>query len=201
MPLYADSLQNLINLLNRLPGIGPKSAERLAFFIVKMSDDERQQLIKALMEVKSGIKQCAICGQWNSNSPCKICGDAKRDHSFLSVVAETQDLAAVERTNEFHGIYHVLGGTLNPLTGITADDLNIKSLLARLQKNQPAIKEVIFALNPDVEGETTILYLAKILKPFKIKLTRLARGLPLGADLEYADEVTLADAFKGRRTL
>ncbi|MFA6588080.1 MAG: recombination mediator RecR [Patescibacteria group bacterium] len=201
MALYADSLQNLIDLLNRLPGIGPKSAERLAFYLVKIRDDDRQQLIKALASVKDGIKQCAFCGQWNSNSPCKICKDEKRDHAMLCVVAETQDLVAVERTNEFHGVYHVLGGTLNPITGITAEDLNIKSLVAKLQKTKPQIKEVIFALNPDVEGETTILYLTKTLRPLNVKLSRLARGLPLGADLEYADEVTLGDALKGRKTL
>jgi len=201
MAIYADSLQNLIDWLNRLPGIGPKSAERLAFYLVKMREDDRQQLMKAIAEVKNGVKRCQICGQWNSASPCKICSNKSRDASQICVVAETQDLAAVERTGEFHGVYHVLGGTLNPLTGITADDLNVNSLTLRIKNKKPEIKEAIFALNPDVEGETTILYLTKLLRPFQIKMTRLARGLPLGADLEYADEVTLGDALKGRRTL
>ncbi|RJO59576.1 recombination protein RecR [Candidatus Parcubacteria bacterium] len=201
MALYAESLQNLIDALNRLPGIGPKSAERLAFHIVKMRDDDRKLLTKHILEVKDRIKKCAVCGQWNSSSPCKICLDEKRDRTLIGVVAETQDLAAIERTGEFWGVYHVLGGVLNPLTGVTADDLNINGLLNRIKNSEPPIVEVIFALNPDVEGETTILYLAKLLRPLKIKLSRLARGLPLGADLEYADEVTLGDALKGRRSI
>ncbi len=201
MPRYADSIQNLVNLLNRLPGIGPKSAERLAFHLVKLSDDEREQLVRALQNVKAGVKRCATCGQWSGTSPCRICGDTNRDHTQLCVVAETQDLAAIERTREFHGVYHVLGGVLNPLTGVTGEDLNMAALTTRLEQSTPKITEVIFGLNPDVEGETTMLYLTKLLRPLQVKLTRLARGLPLGANLEYADEVTLGDALKGRRTL
>jgi recombination protein RecR len=201
MPRYADSIQSLVDLLNRLPGIGPKSAERLAFHIVKLSDDEREQLVRALQNVKAGVKRCAICGQWGGASPCRLCSDKNRDHTQLCVVAETQDLAAIERTQEYHGVYHVLGGVLNPLTGVTGEDLNINTLTARIEKSNPKITEVIFGLNPDVEGETTILYLTKLLRPLQIKLTRLARGLPLGANLEYADEVTLGDALKGRRVL
>lgn len=201
MPRYADSIQSLVDLLNRLPGIGPKSAERLAFYIVKLSDDEREQLVRALQNVKAGVKRCSLCSQWSGASPCHLCADKNRDHAQLCVVAETQDLAAIERTHEYHGVYHVLGGVLNPLTGVTGEDLNIGTLTARIEKGNPKITEVIFGLNPDVEGETTILYLTKLLRPLQVKLTRLARGLPLGANLEYADEVTLGDALKGRRTL
>ena len=201
MPRYANSIQTLIDQLNRLPSIGPKSAERLAFHIVRMTDDERQQLAHALQDVKANVKSCNVCGQWSGSSPCNICGNTQRDHSQICVVAETQDLAAIERTGEFHGVYHVLGGVLNPLTGVTAENLNVKNLQARVEKSTPKVTEVIFGLNPDVEGETTILYLTKLLRPREVKLTRLARGLPLGANLEYADEVTLGDSLKGRKTL
>lgn len=201
MPRYADSIQRLIDQLNRLPGIGPKSAERLAFYLVKVSADTREQLIRSIQDVQANVVRCGVCGQWGSKTPCHICGDAQRDHGQICVVAETQDLAAIERTHEFHGVYHVLNGVLNPLTGVTGDDLNIAPLVSRVQAANPKVTEVIFGLNPDVEGETTMLYLTKLLRPLEIKLTRLARGLPLGADLEYADEVTLGDALKGRRAI
>ncbi len=201
MPRYADSIQALIDRLNRLPGIGPKSAERLAFHLIRISDDEREQLVRALSNVKHNVKKCSVCGQLSGGSPCGICANDQRDHGQICVVAETQDLAAIERTSEFHGVYHVLGGVLNPIAGVTGEDLNVGALVTRVQKATPKITEVIFGLNPDVEGETTILYLTKLLRPLNVKLTRLARGLPLGANLEYADEVTLGDALKGRRTL
>jgi recombination protein RecR len=198
---YAEAIQTLIDRLNRLPGIGPKSAERLAFHLVKMPSTDRELLVRAIASVQAGVKRCNVCGQWGSTSPCDICADSRRDHSVICVVAETQDLVAIERTHEFHGVYHVLGGVLNPLAGITGDDLNIQTLQARLQNKEKKVVEVIFGLNPDLEGETTILYLTKLLRPLEIKLTRLARGLPLGSNLEYADEVTLGDAMKGRRAV
>lgn len=201
MPRYAESIQQLIDLLNRLPGIGPKSAERLAFHIVKLTADEREYLVRAIQNVAANVRRCTTCNQWSTASPCSICNDKTRDRAQLCVVAETQDVAAIERTGEYRGLYHVLGGVLNPLTGVTGDDLNIQPLIARVQSSTPKIAEVIFGLNPDVEGESTILYLTKLLRPSAAKLSRLARGLPLGADLEYADEVTLGDALKGRRTL
>jgi len=201
MPRYADSIQKLIDQLNRLPGIGPKSAERLAFHLVKVNADTRDQLIRSLQDVQTGVVRCGVCGQWGNKAVCHICGDAKRDPAQICVVAETQDLAAIERTHEYHGVYHVLNGVLNPLTGVTGEDLNVTSLVQRVKKTSPKVTEVIFGLNPDVEGETTMLYLTKILRPLKVKLTRLARGLPLGSNLEYADEVTLGDALKGRRTV
>lgn len=201
MPRYADSIQRLIDQLNRLPGIGPKSAERLAFHLIKVNADTREQLVRSIHEVTANVVKCAVCGQWGNQTPCHICGDQKRDQTQICVVAETQDVAAIERTHEFHGVYHVLNGVLNPLTGVTGDDLNVSSLLARIQKTEPKVTEVIFGLNPDVEGETTMLYLTKLLRPLDVKLTRLARGLPLGSNLEYADEVTLGDALKGRRTV
>lgn len=201
MPRYAESIQQLIDVLNRLPGIGPKSAERLAFHFVKLSTDERDRFVHAIQQVTTNVRRCTTCSQWSNASPCAICADQSRDTTLLCVVAETQDVAAIERTGEYRGRYLVLGGVLNPLTGVTGDDLNVKALLTRVQSADPKIAEVIFGLNPDVEGESTILYLTKLLRPLNIKLTRLARGLPLGADLEYADEVTLGDALKGRRVL
>ncbi|MEK7569972.1 MAG: recombination mediator RecR [Patescibacteria group bacterium] len=201
MPRYADSIQRLIDQLNRLPGIGPKSAERLAFHLIKVNADSRDLLVRAIQDVHTNVVRCAVCGQWGNKTPCHICGDPKRDPAQICVVAETQDLAAIERTHEFHGVYHVLNGVLNPLTGVTGDDLNVASLVSRVQKTEPRVTEVIFGLNPDVEGETTMLYLTKLLRPLDVKLTRLARGLPLGSNLEYADEVTLGDALKGRRTV
>jgi recombination protein RecR len=198
---YADSIQELIDRLIRLPSIGPKSAERLAFHMVKMPKADREQLARAIGNVQTGVQRCTVCGQWSSTAPCSICADSRRDHAVLCVVAETQDLVAIERTHEFHGVYHVLGGVLNPIAGITGDDLNIQTLLSRMKGTDPKVSEVIFGLNPDLEGETTILYLTKLLRPLDVKLTRLARGLPLGSDLEYADEVTLGDAMKGRRVV
>lgn len=201
MPRYAESIQRLVDQLNRLPGIGPKSAERLAFHLVKLSAGEREQLVHAIQSIAASVRQCATCGQWGGSSPCGICADTSRDATQLCVVAETQDVAAIERTGEYRGRYHVLGGVLNPLTGVTGEDLSVPPLLARVQADTPRVTEVIFGLNPDVEGESTILYLTKLLKPLNVKLTRLARGLPLGADVEYADEVTLGDALKGRRAV
>lgn len=201
MPNYADAIQELIERLNRLPGIGPKSAERLAFHLVKAPVTEREQLTRAIANVQTGVHRCSTCGQWSGADPCRICADIKRNPALLCVVAETQDVAAIERTHEFRGFYHVLGGVINPLAGITGEDLHVDKLLARLKAPDVKITEVIFGLNPDLEGETTMLYLTKLLRPLNVKLTRLARGLPMGSNLEYADEVTLGDAMKGRRTV
>lgn len=204
MSKFPSSIQNLIDEFNKLPGIGPKTAEKLVFYLLKQSKTELSSFAQALEHVKDRITICSLCQNIAEKSPCHICQDPKRDKTTICIVAETQDMAMIESTGEYHGLYHILGGTLNTLEGITPDQLKIKELLARIipplnKGGQGGVKEIILALNPDLEGETTILYLTKILKPYKVRITRLARGLPMGSDLEYADEVTLSNALKGRR--
>jgi recombination protein RecR len=204
MSKFPSSIQNLIDEFNKLPGIGPKTAEKLVFYLLKQSKTELSSFAQALEHVKDRITICSLCQNIAEKSPCHICQDPKRDKTTICIVAETQDMAVIESTGEYHGLYHILGGTLNTLEGITPDQLKIKELLARIipplnKGGQGGVKEIILALNPDLEGETTILYLTKILKPYKVRITRLARGLPMGSDLEYADEVTLSNALKGRR--
>jgi recombination protein RecR len=207
MTKFPSSIQNLINEFNKLPGIGPKTAEKLVLYLLKQPKEELARFAEALINVKSKLTVCSECQNIAEKNPCDICANPKRDRTFLCVVAEPQDMIIIESTGDYNGLYHILDGTLNTLEGIMPDQLKIKELVNRL-KNPPrppfvkgAIKEVILALNPDMEGETTILYLTKILKPYNIKITRLARGLPMGSDLEYADEATLSNALKGRREI
>jgi recombination protein RecR len=192
----AESIEQLAEQFSRLPGIGRKTAHRLALYILKMSRDEVVALAKALVNVKDKVRYCSVCSNITESDPCPICSNTKREQLSICVVEEPHDVIAIEKTHEFKGLYHVLGGALSPLDGIGPDDLKIKELLQRL--SQAAIEEVILALNPNVEGEATTLYLSRLLKPLGIKITRIARGLPVGSDLEFADEATLSRALEGR---
>ena len=193
------SVKKLVEQLNILPGIGPKTATRLAFFMLKKNQAELERFADAVRDAKKDLKICSICLNISQTNPCTICSDASRDRQIICVVSESQDLQSLERTNEYRGLYHVLGGVLNPLEGITPESLNIKQLINRLETD--GIKEIILGFNPDLEGESTAMYLQKLLKTSNVKITRLAKGLPSGADIEYADEVTLASALKNRREL
>jgi len=192
----AESIEQLAEQFAQLPGIGRKTAHRLALYILKMSRDEVVTMAKALVNVKDKVRYCTICSNITETDPCAICSNAKRERSFICVVEEPHDVLAIEKTNEFKGLYHVLGGALSPLDGIGPEELKIKELLQRISSS--TIEEIILALNPNVEGETTTLYLSRLLKPLGIKITRIARGLPVGSDLEFADEATLSRAFEGR---
>lgn len=191
----SESISNLIDELSKMPGIGPKSAQRLAFYILKVSRQEARSLSEAITAVKEKVRRCSACFNLTEEDPCAICRDEKRDRSTVCVVEEANDVLAVEKSSEYRGLYHVLGGALSPLDGIGPDELHIKELLERLGTG---IKEVILATNPNVEGEATALYLTGLLKPLHIRITRVARGLPVGGDLEYADQATLARALEGR---
>ncbi|HSA07521.1 MAG TPA: recombination mediator RecR [Candidatus Gastranaerophilales bacterium] len=197
MTHYSKPLARLVEELQKLPGIGPKSAQRMAFYILKMPLNEVQKFTDAILEAKEKIKYCRNCFNMSSENPCEICVDDKRNRAIICIVAETKDLIALERTREYKGSYHVLQGLISPLDGITPDDLRIKELFERL-KNED-IEEIILALNPSIEGEATSMYLTKLIKPLGVKVSRIAFGLPMGADLEYADELTLARALEGRR--
>ncbi|MCX5751686.1 MAG: recombination mediator RecR [Candidatus Saganbacteria bacterium] len=193
---YADSFQKLIDELKKMPGVGPKSAQRLAFYILSLPNAEVQSLIKSLIEVKEKMKYCGSCYNLTDVDPCKICSDSSRDPHALCVVADPKDLIAVERSGSFKGLYHVLGGLISPLDGMGPESLRIKELLGRLRNG---VKEVILATNPTTEGEATSMYLSNLIKPLGVKITRIAYGLPVGADMDYADEVTLTKSFEGRR--
>jgi recombination protein RecR len=195
MVYTAESIEHLAEQFAQLPGIGRKTAHRLALYILKLSRDEVVTLAKALVDVKDKVRYCSICSNITETDPCGVCSNPKRDRSSICVVEEPNDVLAVERTNEFKGLYHVLGGALSPLDGVGPEDLRIKELLQRMDTN---VEEVILALNPNVEGEATTLYLSKLLKPLNVKVTRIARGLPVGSDLEFADEATLTRAIEGR---
>ena len=197
MDALPESLNRLIDGLSDFPGIGKKTAERMAFYLLKSNDGWAQNLAKAIMDVKEQIHECPICHNISDTSPCSICSDAKRDPSLLCVVEDTTDLVVFEKTNHFRGKYHVLGGVLSPLDGIGPEDLHFDTLLERINGEE----EVIIATNPSAEGETTALYLAKLLKEHNIKVTRLASGIPVGGDLEYTDEATLVSALEGRREI
>ncbi|WP_129723853.1 recombination mediator RecR [Xylanivirga thermophila] len=199
MDYYIEPIAKLINELSKLPGVGNKTAQRLAFYIVNMSDDEAKELSKSIVEVKGKIKYCSVCGNITDTDPCNICSNTNRDVSTICVVKDAKDVIAMERTRDFHGVYHVLNGTISPMEGIGPDDIRIKELLMRVQDED--INEVILATNPDVEGEATAVYISKLLKPLGIKTTRIAHGIPVGGDLEYADEVTLSKALEGRREM
>lgn len=203
MSKFPLPLQSLIDYFSSLPGIGPKTALRFVFYLLKQPKEEVEKFSAALGAVKSSVFTCGICHNFSEKNPCPICADSRRDHSSICVVSEHQDLPVIENTNDFHGTYHVLGGVLDPLHGVTPDQLKIRELVDRIKNSNGAIKEIILALNPDLEGETTMLYLTKLIKSFgkPIKITRLARGLPMGSDLEYADEVTVSDALKGRKEI
>jgi recombination protein RecR len=192
----AESIEQLAEQFAQLPGIGRKTAHRLALYILKMSRDEVATLAKALINVKDKVRYCSVCSNITEADPCSICANTKRDRTSICVVEEPNDVLAIEKTNEFRGLYHVLGGALSPLDGIGPDDLKIKELLQRLANAN--IEEIILALNPNVEGEATTLYLSRLFKPLGIKVTRIARGLPVGSDLEFADEATLTRAIEGR---
>jgi recombination protein RecR len=191
-----DPLLRLIEELQRLPGIGPKGAQRLAFHILRTPRDEANRLIDAVREVKECVTYCSICSNITDADPCAFCRSDSRDHHTICVVEEPQNVAAVEKSREFKGVYHVLMGALSPLQGIGPDDLKIKGLLARISNG---VTEVILATNPNVEGEATAIYLARLLKPLGVKVTRIAMGVPVGSDLEYTDEVTMHKAMEGRR--
>lgn len=193
---YTKPLAKLIECFQCLPSIGPKTATRLALHILKMPLNKVEEFSSALMEAKTKIKYCETCFNISASSPCEICEDNSRNKKVICVVSETKDLMAIEKTNEYHGLYHVLQGLISPIDGIGIDDLRIKELLYRINQNET--QEVILALNPSVEGEATSMYLNKLLKPFNIKITRIAFGLPMGSELEYADEMTLARALESR---
>ncbi|HET7875908.1 MAG TPA: recombination mediator RecR [Methylomirabilota bacterium] len=199
MAYYPEPVARLIEALQRLPGIGPKTAQRLTFFLLKRPSEEVAALADALGQLKSSIVHCTICFNVTEEDPCRICRDPQRDRRALCVVEEPNDLLALERTGEFRGRYHVLLGALSPLDGIGPEDLRVRELLTRLEGER--VEEVILATNPSVEGEATAIYLAKLLKPLGVRITRIARGLPVGGDLEYADEVTLSKALEGRREM
>jgi recombination protein RecR len=197
--MYEGVVQDLIDELGRLPGVGPKSAQRIAFHLLQADSVDVTRLVNALVEVKEKVRFCSICGNVAEAELCRICSDPRRDLTCICVVEEPKDVVAVERTREFRGRYHVLGGAISPIEGVGPDDLRIKELLTRLADGD--VTEVIVATDPNLEGEATATYLARLLRPMELKVTRLASGLPVGGDLEYADEVTLGRAFEGRRVL
>lgn len=195
--MYEGAVQELIDELGRLPGVGPKSAQRLAFHILEADPQDMRRLVEAITTVKERVKFCTVCGNVTEQELCNICRDPRRDPAIICVVEESKDVLAVERTRSFRGRYHVLGGAINPIAGVGPEQLRIRELLTRL--NDGEIQEVIIATDPNLEGEATATYLARMLKTIGIAVTRLASGLPVGGDLEYADEVTLGRAFEGRR--
>lgn len=197
--MYAEPLARLIEELSKMPTVGPKTAQRLAFYILRMAPEDAAKLSQAILDAKARIRYCSICFHITDVDPCSICSGSNRTRSMICVVEDPRDVMAMERTREYKGLYHVLHGAISPLDGIGPDDLKIAELLNRLRTGE--VKEIIVATNPRVEGEATAIYLAKILKPLGVKVTRIAHGLPVGGDLEYADEVTLAKAFEGRREM
>jgi recombination protein RecR len=197
--VYEGAVQDLIDELGRLPGVGPKSAQRIAFHLLSADPVDVRRLVSALTEVKDKVRFCTICGNVSEQDECRVCRDPRRDLAIICVVEEPKDVVAIERTREFRGRYHVLGGAISPIEGIGPDDLRIRELMVRLADN--VVTELIIATDPNLEGEATATYLARLIKPMGLKVTRLASGLPVGGDLEYADEVTLGRAFEGRRLL
>lgn len=193
------SLERLIDQFYRLPGIGRKSATRLAFHVLNYSEQEREDFIQVLRDIQGNVKRCNICGDYSEEELCPICGDEARDHRTICVVEDSRDIISLEKTRKYRGLYHVLGGKLAPLQGITPDKLNLKPLLERIAKEE--IQEIILALNPDLEGETTAMYLVRLLKPFEIKLTKIASGIPMGGNLEFADSATIARALDARQEI
>ena len=199
MKQYPRPLAKLMGELSKLPGIGYKTAQRLAFHILSLDDSEAEGLAEAISVAKREMKYCSVCGNLTDQDPCLICSDKSRRDDVICVVESPRDVAAMERIKDFNGLYHVLHGVISPMDGIGPEDINLKSLISRLQ--QTDVKELIVATNPNIEGEATAMYIARLIKPAGIKVTRIAHGLPVGGDLEYADEVTLLKAVEGRREL
>ena len=197
--MYEGVIQDLIDELGRLPGVGPKSAQRIAFHVLQTDPIDVRRLVAALTEVIDKVRFCVTCGNVSQDELCRICADPRRDRTVLCVVEEPKDVVAIEKTREFRGRYHVLGGAISPIEGIGPDDLRVKELITRLASAE--VTEIILATDPNLEGEATATYLARLLKPMGLRVTRLASGLPVGGDLEYADELTLGRAFEGRRLL
>jgi len=191
----SEAVERAIHELSKLPGIGRKSAQRHVFYLLKVSEEEVNALAQSIIDLKIKVRHCSICFNITEQDPCPFCTSETRNRAIICVVEEANDVVALEKTGEYKGLYHVLGGVLSPLDGIGPDDLHIKELLTRVDEH---VKEIIIATNPSTEGEATAIYLSKLLKPFNIKMTRIARGIPVGADLEYADEVTLSRALEGR---
>ena len=194
--MYEGPVQDLIDELGRLPGVGPKSAQRIAFHLLDADKDEVQQLVDAISTVKTSVSFCVVCGNVTEQEECAICRDARRDRSVICVVEESKDVMAIERTRSYRGLYHVLGGAISPLQGVGPDQLRIRELMTRL--SDETVQEIVLATDPNLEGEATATYLSRMLKTLGIRVTRLASGLPVGGDLDYADEVTLGRAFEGR---
>lgn len=199
MPKFPKPIEDLIAQLGTLPGVGPKTAERYAFSLLKRTQEERSRIATAILAADGNLRVCSTCRNYTEADPCLVCADPKRDRELICVVATEQDLIAVEHTGEYRGLYHILGGALSPADGILPEDLAIRELLTRVRDRAP--REVMLAFDQTVEGESTMLYLSRLLRPFGIRSTRLARGLPIGSELSYADELTLSDAIKGRREL
>ena len=197
--MYEGVVQDLIDELGRLPGVGPKGAQRIAFHLLAADPVDVRRLAEVLLEVKAKARFCSVCGNVAEEEKCRICRDPRRDPALICVVEESKDVVAIERTREFRGRYHVLGGAISPLEGIGPDQLRIRELLARLEDG--TVTEIILATDPNIEGDATAAYLTRMLRPMGLQVTRLASGLPVGGDLEYADEVTLGRAFEGRRLL
>jgi recombination protein RecR len=198
LDFYPQPLQRLIDEFSKLPGIGTKTAQRLAFYVLKMDEDSVKSLSESIVNAKKDIKYCSICGNLTDADPCSICRNDARDKSTICVVQEAKDILPMEKTREYQGLYHVLHGSISPLEGIGPDSINIKSLVSRIT---PEVKEVILATNSNVEGEATAMYIARLLKPMGVKVTRIAHGIPVGGDIEYTDEVTLGKALEGRREI
>jgi recombination protein RecR len=196
---YPEPISKLIDAFSRLPGVGPKTAGRLAFHVLRMKEEDVIDFAKALVNVKRNLHYCSVCCNITDTDPCRICQDKSRDASIICVVQEPKDLVAMERTREFQGYYHVLHGAISPMEGIGPDEIRIADLLKRLSDER--VQELILATNPNIEGEATAMYLSRLVRPFGLKVTRIAHGLPVGGDLEYADEVTLTKALEGRREL
>ncbi|NCB04095.1 MAG: recombination protein RecR [Clostridia bacterium] len=199
MKYFAPPLEKLIEQFQRLPGVGHKSAQRMAFYVLSMTDEHAGELAQAILDAKRTIRTCSVCQNLTEGEICPICSDKSRDSSVICVVSDPKDLLAIERTREYHGLYHVLHGVISPLSGIGPEDIRAKELLRRVADTE--VHEIIMATNPDTEGETTAMYLTRLLRPFEVRITRLAYGIPAGGHLEYSDEITLTRALEGRRDI
>jgi recombination protein RecR len=197
---FAKPLNDLINELSKLPGIGSKSAQRLAFYILSMDGNDAEAIAEAILAARREMKYCSVCGNLTDSDPCGVCADAARDRTVICVVESPKDVAVFERVKEYDGLYHVLHGVISPMDGVGPDNINLKQLLLRLQRSEE-VKEIILATNPSIEGEATAMYTARLIKPSGIRVTRIAHGIPVGSELEYTDDVTLAMAMEGRRDL
>lgn len=194
-----EPIQRLVNQLSKLPGVGQKTAQRLAYYIISLPEEQVRELATAIFNGKKQVHFCPVCGNYTDKDPCALCSDTARDPSILCVVRDPRDVAAMERMRDYRGQYHVLHGVISPMDGVGPDDIRIRELMARLASGQ--IKEVVLATNPDIEGEATASYIARLIKPLGVRVTRIAHGVPVGGDLEYTDEVTLSKAFEGRREI